>query len=301
MIKNTLKLIKNFCLLNFKAIRNLIRHDGVEHAGYLAFVTLLSFFPFLMFLMAVTGFIDKSDYGKDLINSLISIMPEDLILAIKPRIEEIISVPPKSLLTISILGMIWTSSSIVEGIKTILNRVYSIASPPAYIWRRLLSILQFFLLTAILIISSFTLILLPAVYETISHFKHLKPLFDTLTSFGQGILAPIWDNARQLTFVITLFSSVMFLYYTIPSVKMSLRSLIPGSLLTVILWITSAMLFSKYLYLFSQLNLVYGSLASFIITLLFFYLIHLIFIYGAEVNMLLSQKNKKKLAQNQLI
>lgn len=284
--------LKKFCILNFKAISNLIENDGIEHAGYMAFVTLLSFFPFLMFLMAVTGFVDKSDHGKEIINTMLSIMPDDLILAIKPRIQEIISVPPKSLLTISILGMIWTSSSIIEGVRTILNKVYHVASPPSYVWRRLLSILQFFLITAILLTSSFMLLFLPAIYEKISHFKHIKLLFDTLNLFNHDILAPIWDNARHLTFVITLFSSVMFLYYAIPNVKLRLKSLIPGSILVVILWIISAILFSKYLYLFTQFNLVYGSLASFIITLLFFYLIHLIFIYGAEVNMLLSKPNQ---------
>jgi membrane protein len=280
-------MIKRFIKLNIKALMNLVDHDGVEHAGYMAFITFLSFFPFLIFLMAVTGFIGKSDHGRELVILILNTMPTDLIQAITPRIEEIIALPPSGLLTLSILGIIWTSSSAVEGVRTILNRIYEVNTPPAYILRRILSIVQFFIITAILVTSVFVLLFLPVIYQEISHFKQLKALVDALSG---GILAPIWENARHFTAVLTLFSGVMFLYYSIPNIKLRFKSLIPGALIVVILWIASGSLLSKYIYKFAQLNLVYGSLAGFIITLMFFYIIHLIFIYGAEVNKLLTKR-----------
>ena len=292
-IKRILQTISKAISLFIDAGLNLVNHDGVEHAGYMAFITLLSFFPFLIFLMAVTGFIDNSDHGREAIQLLLSSMPEDLIRAIKPRVEEILSVPPSSLLTISILGVIWTSSSTVEGIRTILNKIYHVSSPPAYIFRRLLSIMQFFIITAIFLVSMFILLLLPVAYETISHIHQLKPIIDTLNQSTTSIFTPIWENARHLTLIITLFGVVMFLYRSIPNISLRIRSLIPGSILVVVLWLLSGSLLSKYIYQFSQINLVYGSLAGFIITLFFFYIIHIIFIYGAEINMILYSRNKK--------
>lgn len=292
-IKKIIDSIKRTIELFIKAGVNLVNHDGVEHAGYMAFMTLLSFFPFLIFLMAVTGFIDKSDHGREMIHLLLSSMPDDLIEAIKPRIEEILSVPPNSLLTISILGVVWTSSSTVEGIRTILNKIYHVSSPPAYIFRRLLSIMQFFIITAVFLISMFILLLLPAAYEALSHISQLEPVINSLSKSTEVILEPIWENARHLTFMLTLFGGVMFLYYSIPNVSLKIRSLIPGAIIVVILWLISGLLLSKYVYQFSQVNLVYGSLAGFIITLFFFYIIHIIFIYGAEINMILYSKTKK--------
>ena len=105
--------------------------------------------------MAVTGFIGQSTHGIELIHLILNNMPTDLTQAIKPRVTEIMSGPPSSLLTISILGVIWTSSSTLEGLRTILNKIYNISSPPSYIWRRSLSILQFFIITALLVISTF--------------------------------------------------------------------------------------------------------------------------------------------------
>lgn len=283
-----MKILQKFIRLNIKAINNLINHDGVEHAGYMAFISFLSFFPFLIFLMMVTGLIGKSDHGRELILLLLSNIPDDLIQAIKPRVEEIMLFPPKSLLTISILSIIWTSSSAVEGLRTILNRIYQVTYPPAYIFRRMLSIIQFFIITALLVLSIFILLFLPVIYEELSNIEHFK---NVVLAISGDIFTPIWENMRHLLAIITLFLGVLFLYYSIPNIKLKIKSLVPGALLVSLLWTATGSLLSKYIYEFAQLNLVYGSLAGFIITLLFFYVIHIILIYGAEVNKLLSYKD----------
>jgi membrane protein len=283
-----MQILQKFIRLNIKAINNLINHDGVEHAGYMAFISFLSFFPFLIFLMMVTGLIGKSDYGRELILLLLSNIPDDLIQAIKPRVEEIMLFPPKSLLTISILSIIWTSSSAVEGLRTILNRIYQVTYPPAYIFRRMLSIIQFFIITALLVLSIFILLFLPVIYEELSNIEHFK---NVVLAISGDIFTPIWENMRHLIAIITLFLGVLFLYYSIPNIKLKIKSLVPGALLVSLLWTATGSLLSKYIYEFAQLNLVYGSLAGFIITLLFFYVMHIILIYGAEVNKLLSYKD----------
>lgn len=290
-----MKKIFNFLLdiykFNKKAIVNLINHDGVEHAGFMAFVTLFSFFPFLIFVMAFTSFIGSSEYGKEIINLILSNMPEYLGNTLEPRISEIISGPPNGLLTLSILGVIWTSSSTVEGLRTILNKIYHVKTLPAYITRRLLSIVQFIIITIIMVFSMFILVLVPIIYEEISRVLYLKPVFDTFGDLTGSMFNPIWNNARYMVFIMMLFMGVTFLYKIIPNIKLTIRSIIPGAILVTVLWVISGSLMSKYIYIFSQLNFVYGSLAGFVITMLFFYIMHIIFIYGAEVNYLINQKD----------
>jgi membrane protein len=53
---------------------------------------------------------------------------------------------------------------------------------------------------------------------------------------------------------------------------------------TVLLWIGAASLFSYYLAHVSQVNLIYGSLGGIIASLIFFFIINLLFILGAELN-----------------
>ncbi|MCT4635442.1 MAG: YihY/virulence factor BrkB family protein [Rickettsiales bacterium] len=291
-MKRLFKIICNFIQLNKNAIENLINHDGVEHAGYMAFVTLISFFPFLIFIMAFTSFIGSSEYGKEMISLLLSNMPDYLRSTLNSRIEEIVSGPPGSLLTLSILGVIWSSSSTVEGLRTILNKIYHVKTPPAYILRRLLSIAQFLIITVILVVAMVILVFIPIIYQKISSIEYLQPIFEITKELSGNLFTPIWNNTRYITLILTIFTGVMFLYKVIPNVKLHLRSIIPGSVLVTLLWTFGGSLMSKYIYVFSQINIVYGGLAGFVLTLLFFYIIHIIFIYGAEVNYLIN-KNRE--------
>ncbi|MBY0355956.1 MAG: YihY/virulence factor BrkB family protein, partial [Rickettsiales bacterium] len=64
----------------------------------------------------------------------------------------------------------------------------------------------------------------------------------------------------------------------------NILSVVPGAFITMLLWLGAASLLTSYLENFDQVNLIYGSLGSFIATLLFFYLMNIIFIFGAEIN-----------------
>lgn len=250
-------------------------HDGIEHAGYLAFLGLLALFPFLVFLVAVIGVLGQGQSGAEFINSLLQVLPADITAAIKPRIIEIVSGPPQGLLTVSILGAIWTASSAVEGIRTVLNRAYHVTTPPAYWFRRLLSIAQLMLFTSILIIGMLLVITLPLI------FHHIEKLV------GIELSTEIRQQFGNLLFYITifmLFVAVSYIYYLLPNIKQRLVSVAPGAALVVILWIGAAYLFTGYLSNFNQVNLIYGSLGGVIAALVFFYICNIIFIFGAELN-----------------
>jgi membrane protein len=258
----------------YKALGDMIHHDGVEHAGYLAFLSLLSFFPFLVFFVAVAGFIGNFEIGNEFVSIVLNNLPSHVESALLPRIDEIISGPPQGLMTLSIVGAIWTSSSSVEGLRTVLNRAMRVHSPPPYITRRMLSIVQFLAITAIILIAMLILIFFPVVIDKIpSYIKDLISYID-----------PIWGYIKFPSIFITLFVSVCLIFYLIPNSKMSFRVIMPGAFLVVILWVFSAMLLAKYLKNFQQVNLIYGSIGGIIASLVFFYIINLILIFGAEFN-----------------
>lgn len=266
------RLVSNF----YRAIIKMIDHDGVEHSGYMSFMVLLSIFPFFIFILAFTSFFGVSELGEKFITLALENMPEHSIESIKIRISELKSAPPQGLLTLAIVGTIWTSSSFVEALRTILNRVYEIKSPPSYIWRRLLSILQFLLISSGISLAMLLLVIIPIGLEKI-------PKFMLLVDDHMFIL----NFARYGLIITLLFLAVCLLYYIIPNVSLSFSEVIPGSVLTVILWVISGSLLSEYITHYHQLSLVYGSLGSIIVTLVFFYIVNIIFIIGAEFNFLM--------------
>lgn len=250
-----------------------IRQDGIEHAGYLAFLSILSLFPFLIFLVSILTFLGDSEIGAKTIVSLLGSAPPDIASALSPRIEEIVNGPPQSLLTIAIIGIIWTASSAVEGIRTILNRAYRVFSPPPYIWRRLLSILQFFMITISITAAIIFLVVFPAL------FKKVEILTTSNFSIDYN-----WIHLREITIFLILFTSTALLYYIVPNAQQKFIHTLPGAFICVILWFLILKLFSIYLEKFNQFNLLYGSLGGVIGALMFFYLTSLVFILGAEFN-----------------
>lgn len=270
-----LKALKNSILMVYRAGDNLVENDGIELAGYLTFLELLSLFPFLVIIVATAGFFGQGEVGAQFITMLLTHAPQDAVVSLKPRIDEIISGPPQALLTIAILGAIWTSSSAVEGFRTVLNRAYQVSEPPHYFFRRMLSILQIILFTIIVMLIMLVLVLAPIFAARIAHEAGWKLPEDVL---------PFLTKDFIVIAVIAMFSAVASLYYWLPNIKQSLLAVVPGAIIVVAGWVGGAALVSFYLDHVSQVNLIYGSLSGFIATMVFFFVMNIVFIYGAEFN-----------------
>lgn len=277
---------KKFIKSSYSALQDTINHDGVEHAGYLAFLSLLSLFPFLVFMFAVFGFLGETQIGLKFIAIILEnkVIPENILKALEPRFDEIRSGPPQGLLTFAILGAIWTASSAVEGLRTTLNRAYRVHTPPAYILRRLLSIGQFIILTAVIILVLFVLILAPELIDNIMPYIEIDKINLEFSNFFNV------PYMRYGFVALILFSVVSILYFILPNIKQSWRFVFPGAVYVVLLWFFAGRLFTNYLENFNQVNIIYGSLGGLIAFLLFFYINAMIFIFGAEFNYHLNLK-----------
>lgn len=267
--------IKQYAMLCYRAGHNLAQNHGMEMAGYLTFLTLLSLFPYLLLMVSAAGVVGQGETGRELISMLLTHLPADAVTTIRPRIEEIISGPPPSILTFSILGAIWTSSSAVEAVRGILNRAYRVHKPPAYLRRRLTSIGQIIGLTLLILVGMILFVFVPLALKSLSHFTGIAIPFE-LTQFFTFIFKPIAAFA--------MFGIVASFYHVLPNIKQSWAAVMPGALLVVILLFAFGSLIGFYLNDISNVTLVYGSLSGFIATLLSFYIIGVIFIYGAEFN-----------------
>ncbi|MCC7259467.1 MAG: YihY/virulence factor BrkB family protein [Alphaproteobacteria bacterium] len=262
----------------YRALMDTVNHDGIEHAGYLAFLGLLSLFPFLVLIFAIAGVIGEQDIGVQFVTLVLPRLPEDVAQALEPRINEIISGPPQGLMTISIVGAIWTASSMVEGLRTILNRAYRVTTPPIYPLRRLLSIGQFLIITLLVIIGMLIAIFWPLLIAKVNSFA----------AIGQRglieVLDPFWSYVSYGVSALVLLLMIAAIYYVLPNIRQRFLRVLPGALFTVFGWFCAAMLLSAYLSDFDQVNIIYGSLGGIIAALLFFYLLAGVMILGAEFN-----------------
>lgn len=276
--------IKKHFICILKGIEKAIYDDGVEHAGYMAFMLILALFPFLVFFLSATSFFGASEIGRNLVEVIIETSPDDAVESIKFQLEELKQSPPNSLINLAIFGTIWTSSSFVEGIRTILNRIFEITSPPPYLMRRLLSIMQFLILCGIIALIMYIFLFIPVLLDK----TFLNELLIQYRKIGVS---------KYIYIFISLFLCTLSFYKFIPNTNTYTLNMIPGALFTAISWQISGYLLSKYIKYYYQLSIIYGSLGSIIVTLLFFYLINLLFIIGAGYNYHLwvyAKKNQPK-------
>jgi membrane protein len=259
----------------------MIDHDGIEHAGYMSFMMILSIFPFLIFMLSFTHFLGVKELGEELIHLLSNSMQRHWLDFLNTRITELGNSPPQSLMNLAIIGTVWTASSFVECLRTILNRIYEISTPPNYFLRRMLSILQFIIISIIISVAMFALIIIPILLTKVPALMIIMHGYESII-----------DRWREVLILFLLFSTTAALYYIIPNVKVRFIDVTPGALLTVFLWWISGYLLSSYISDYKQLSIIYGSIAGIIASMVFFYIINMIFIYGAEFNYLLQKERE---------
>jgi membrane protein len=259
----------------FQAICNMIDHDGVEHAGYMAFIMILSIFPFFVFILAFANFFNMSELGELFVEIVIQNLPHYSSESLEMGVSAFKTSPPEELLTLAIIGVIWTSSSFVECLRTILNRVYRVYNAPNYILRRLLSIFQFLVISFAILFGMLMLVIIPS---KLAEFYSFVTLIDDHLDWIEIV--------RYGLIFLVLFITVSALYYFLPNAKLSVIEVLPGAFLVIIAWFISGYLLSEYINYYHQFNVIYGSLGSIIITLIFFYIINMIFIVGSEFNYL---------------
>lgn len=84
-----------------------------------------------------------------------------------------------------------------------------------------------------------------------------------------------------VAFVLLLLSA---LYGMLPGRRPPWKAILPGALLTLVLWGAAAASFTLYLGHFNNYDITYGSLGGVVIAMIFFYLLGAVFLFGAEIN-----------------
>jgi membrane protein len=247
--------------------------EGLELSGYIAFAAFLSLFPFLIFLAALAGFLGDRETANEFVQSMFHFMPKDVAETLAPAVREVVGVRERGLLTFSILATLWFASSGVEALRSGLNRAYSVSEERAIWWLRLQSIAFVIASAFVIFCLSLVVILGPLVWRVFG--AEIRPDVDSRLMFL--IL-------RYLIAVVLLFGALLLLHRWLPNTRQAFARVLPGVCATTVLWLIGATLFSWYVGHLANYALFYGSLGGVAITLVFFYVTAIIFIFGAEFN-----------------
>ena len=253
--------------------RLVMENEGLELSGYIAFTAFLSLFPFMIFLAALTGFVSDPESADQLIEAMFTFLPQDVAETLAPAVREVLASRTGGLLTFGILGTLWFSSNGLEALRAGLNRAYKAAEQRPVWWLRLQSIGFVIAGGLLLFFVSLAVIVGPVVWDAFG--PQVREFLATELTFV---------TARYLAAMLLLFVGLLLLHRWLPNTRQGFLRVLPGVLVTVVLWAAGASLFSWYLGNLADYTVLYGSLGGVAITLVFFYFMAVIFQYGAEFN-----------------
>ena len=258
-------------------LRSSIEHfaddDCFQLAGNMAFMTLLSVFPFFIFLTAIAGFVGDQRAMTEIIQNTHTLMPPDVSNAIIPILTDVISNQQGGLLTLGIVVALWTASSGVQALRLGLNRAYDAVEHRPFWMTRIISMCFVVVGAVFLVTVSMLIVLGPVALKILAKYVVLP----SGLSFTINIV-------RYISAFGILAIMMLVIHRILPARHMPGIRMWPGILLTIVMWLSTASLFSLYLSHFNSYAVTYGSLGGIMIALIFFYLTGLIFLFGGQFN-----------------
>ena len=97
----------------------------------------------------------------------------------------------------------------------------------------------------------------------------------------------LWNMVRWLIAILTSIAVMLLIYHHAVPRTQPWHTVLPGATLATAVWFPATMAFGWYVGHFAQYSLLYGSLATAIVLLIWMYILSIIVLLGAEFNALL--------------
>ncbi|TMU82018.1 YihY/virulence factor BrkB family protein [Pseudomonas fluorescens] len=255
-----------------RTVTEFVDDEMSTYASALAYQMLFSLFPFILFLIALIGFLHLPDFFSWLRLQSELVLPPQALEQVNPVIDQL-QQSKGGLLSVGIVIALYTASAGVRLMMSAMNAAYDVVEGRP-VWKRFpLSIVYTVGIAGMLLVAAALMVLGPQVMGWIAAQVGLEDFIVT-----------VWTIARWPVIVILMMVAVALIYYVMPDVKQEFRFITPGSVLAVVVWIIASLGFAFYVKTFANYNAMYGSIGAIIVLLLYFYISAAVLLLGAEMN-----------------
>ncbi|MER2108480.1 MAG: YihY/virulence factor BrkB family protein [Solibacillus sp.] len=251
----------------------------------LAYFFLLSFFPLLIFMVSLLPYLNLEQGA--VFDFMDDIMPAEIFSLIEGILSEVLTNQSGGLLSIGILGTIWSASRGIDALTRALNKAYDTEARPG--WKNKAWSILFTISFVIVILLSLVL-----------------PVFgQQITNLILGYLSidfqipGIWNFIRFATPPTLVFLVICVMYWIVPNTdpRIKLISVLPGALIAATGFFALTFGFSFYINNFGNYSATYGSIGGVIVLMLWLYFIGMILIFGGIINAVFAQRKLAKVCK----
>ncbi len=240
------------------------------HSAEAAFFIMMSVFPVLMLLLTLLQFTPISQ--NDVVMAIERVTPFQVSDLLKPLISSIYQQSP-ALLSWSAIVAVWVAGKGIMGLTDGLNSIHGVIETRNYFVVRFRAACYTVVMILALLVS---LVILVFGYSLQWYLRRLFPILneypDTL------IIVPLM--IAMLILIVLFLAMYMFL----PNQKKTFKSQFPGAVFTAVAWAAFSYAFSIYLDYAVNMSVLYGSLTTLVVVMLWLYTSMYLLFIGAELN-----------------
>ena len=257
-----------------KRVKAEVKEDNVTLlAAGVAFYAMLAIFPAIIAVVTVYGMVADPAQVESQVSEFAKSLPSGADQLLTTQLENVTSAGRQSLsigLVLSLLAVLWSASSGVQGLVKGLNLVYDERESRGFLKLRGLSLL----LTLGAILMAVVAIALVAVFPAV------------IGDLGLGQAGELAASiARWVVLALLVLSALAVLYRHAPDrANPRWRWVSGGAVVALVLWLLGSIGFSWYVDNFGKYNQTYGALAAVIILLLWLFLSAFVVLLGAELD-----------------
>ncbi|MCC8136627.1 MAG: YihY/virulence factor BrkB family protein [Clostridiales bacterium] len=254
--------------------RNVLKKVNADqvraHAAEAAFFIMMSCFPILMLLLTMLKYTSISP--DTLVSALEELTPFEVRSLIEPIVNSIYS-QSVALISGTVIAAVWTAGKSVLGMADGLNEIYRIEDTGNYFMVRLRAAVYIIALVAAL---GFSVVILVVGYSAGDYMSEKITLLHFLPDFSTILPA--------LLTMLILAGLFLLMYSYLPGRRMRPATQLPGAIFAAISWSIFSFIFSIYLDYSTNMSVLYGSLTTLVVVMLWLYVCMYLWFIGAEIN-----------------
>jgi membrane protein len=249
------------------------RNHTLQMAAALAYYSVLSLFPALIFLSAVVAFLPVPNLFGQALSVMGRVIPPESMGLVRRVLSDVITPNRGEFLSFGILGTLWAASGGFAAAIEALNLAYD-AEDDRPFWKTRPLALGLAVITATLVLVALAVMIVgPRFGAWLAAKAHLSSLF-----------VFFWPYIRWSVTVGFTILAVEAIYFLAPNVKQRFLATLPGAVLAVGCWVAISYLLGVYFRHFANFNKTYGTLGAAIALMTWLYWTSFAMLVGAELN-----------------
>ncbi len=246
------------------------------HSAESAFFIIMSIFPVLMLLLTMIQFTPMT--VEILIQAIQDLIPVEI--EFKESIQSMLEAffdRSAALVPGTIIAALWTAGKGILGLSDGLNAINKITETKNYFVTRFRCAFYTVVLLMVLTLSVGILFFGYGIED------YLKGLFPEITGLKDKLV--VLPTGISLILLVLLFA---VMYAFLPNRRLNFFRQLPGAVFTSLSWAVFSYTFSIYLkFSSSNMSILYGSLTTLVVVMLWLYFFMYLFFIGAEINLYL--------------